>query len=134
MKLRYKITIVIIAIGILIPASFLPINNLSVYLANQEYISNLPTVDVIGVVEFEKNGSMGFDYKLYLETESQNELKVERVFLEYENINQDFVGQEIRVIGNFEKDYQGYMMLRGSDFSKLEITPVIFIKEIEILN
>jgi len=38
------------------------------------------------------------------------------------------------VTGNFEDDYQGYEMLKGADFSIIEIVPVIFVKEIEILN
>lgn len=118
----------------MIPLSFIPINHFSIYLANLEYISNLPDVNVIGVIEFEKDGSFGLDYKLSLEKESQNELKFESVYLEYKNMNQDLVGQKIRVIGNFEDDYQGHLMLKGSDFSIKEIIPVIFVKEIEILN
>ena len=134
MKQRYKIVIILILVGIAIPVSFIPFSYFSMYLANLEYVSNLPTVDVIGVIEFEKDGSFGFDYKLFLETEAQKELKFESVYLEYKNMNQGLIGQKIRVAGSFEDDYQGHLMLRGNDFSIREIVPVIFVKEIEILN
>jgi hypothetical protein len=134
MKQRYKIVIILILVGIAIPVSFIPFSYFSMYLANLEYVSNLPTVDVIGVIEFEKDGSFGFDYKLFLETEAQKELKFESVYLEYKNMNQGLIGQKIRVAGSFEDDYQEHLMLRGSDFSIREIVPVIFVKEIEILN
>lgn len=134
MKQRYKIVIILILVGIAITVSFILFSYFSIYLANLEYVSNLPTVDVIGVIEFEKDGSFGFDYKLFLETKAQKELKFESVYLEYKNMNQGLIGQKIRVAGSFEDDYQGHLMLRGSDFSIREIVPVIFVKEIEILN
>ena len=130
MHLRYKIPIIVTIILIGIPLSFffilVPIEN---YYSKIQYESSLPKIELNGVV-LEEN-KYGLKYKLLVD---DKQFEFESVFLEFERSSPELIGKKVMVGGFFDNNYQNYLLRQGFEFEKDQIIPVIFVKQMEILN
>jgi len=133
MKLRYKIVIISILIVIAIPVSFIPFLHFSVYLANLEYVSSLPTIEVTGFLTDESNERHS-SLKYSIHEGGFGPAIGSRYYLQDKDIDPQLVGEYVRINGHLENDYEGYLMKRGGDFEDYKIVRVIYVKELEITN
>jgi len=130
LHLRYKIPIIIAIILIGIPLSFffilVPIEN---YYSKIQYESSNPKIELNGVV-LEEN-KYGFKYKLLVD---DKQFEFESIFLEFERSSPELIGKQVQVGGFFDNNYQNYLLRQGFELEKDQIIPVIFVRQIKILN
>ncbi len=135
MRRIYKIVIWALVPIITIPSSIYGTVQLGSYLNEIEYISNLPLVEITGYIEYSKEfDRFGFNYFIILDEKYTQDLGEEKIFLDKDKLEQKLVGNKVMVKGHFEDEYLEIIFFEGSDAGDAFRNPVIFVKEIKILN